>query len=332
MACAVRGRKGFETIHVIAHGRAGEVGFAAGALSLESLAGYAADLGAIGRALGDHGELLLWSCDTAAGARGSAFLEALESATGAEVRAATGIIGSPLRGGKWRLDNSSAVAAPLTADGMASYAGVLAAQKASPPTLTTVALRNPATALTNANSLVFRVTFSEAVSNVDTADFVVTGGTTAMASNVALVSPGVYDVTVSGGNLANFNGTVGLALKSTGGGATIQDTAGNALTNFTTTGASASYTEDNTAPTLTTVALRTPATALTNADSLVFRVTFSEAVINVNTADFVVTGGTIATASNVPLVRPGVYDVTISVGNLANFDSTALPLLDALPI
>ena len=95
----------------------------------------------------------------------------------------------------------------------------------------------------------FRVTFSEAVSNVDTADFVVTGGTTGTATNVALVSPGVYDVTVSGGNLANFNGTVGLALKSTGGGATIQDMAGNALTNFTTTGASASYTEDNTAPT-----------------------------------------------------------------------------------
>src|SRR5262249_42240699 len=46
--------------------------------------------------------------------------------------------------------------------------------------------------------------------------------------------------------LANFNGTVGLALKSAGGGATIQDTAGNALTNFTTTGSSATYTEDNT--------------------------------------------------------------------------------------
>ena len=325
MACAMRGREGLEAIHVIAHGRAGEVGFAAGALSLESLAGYAVDLGAIGRALGDDGELLLWSCDTAVGARGSAFLKALESATGAEVRAATGIIGSPLRGGKWRLDNSSAnetVAAPLTAHGMASYAGVLAPQKASPPTLTTVALRNPATALTNADSLVFRVTFSEAVSNVDTADFVVTGGTTGTATNVALVSPGVYDVTVSGGNLANFNGTVGLALKSTGGGATIQDMAGNALTNFTTTGASASYTEDNTAPTLTTVALRTPATALTNADSLVFRVTFGEAVSRVDAADFVVTGGTTGTATNVALVSPGVYDVTVSGGNLANFNGT----------
>src|SRR5262249_60564510 len=137
-------------------------------------------------------------------------------------------------------------------------------------TLTTVALGKPATAPINADSLVFRVTFSEAVSNVDTADFIVTGVTTGMATNVALVSPNVYDVTVSGGNLANFNGTVGLALKSAGGGATIQDTAGNALTNFTTTGASASYTEDNTTPALTTGPLRNPATSLTNPYRLVF--------------------------------------------------------------
>jgi hypothetical protein len=138
MACATQGREGLEAIHVIAHGRSGEVRFGAGALSLESLAGHAAELGAIGRALRNDGELLLWSCDTAADARGSAFLEALESATGAQVRAATGVIGSHHRGGQWRLDISSgskAVAAPLTAHGMASYAGVL--KKGSPPRLKT---------------------------------------------------------------------------------------------------------------------------------------------------------------------------------------------------
>jgi uncharacterized protein DUF4347 len=127
MACALRGREGLETIHVIAHGRAGEVSFGAGALSLESVAGHAVDLGA----LGDDGELLLWSCDTGADARGAAFLGALESATGAKVRAAT-VIGSHLWGGSWQLDISSgdeAVGAPLTTDGMASYAGILAPKK-----------------------------------------------------------------------------------------------------------------------------------------------------------------------------------------------------------
>src|SRR5215475_11205097 len=70
MACAIQGRGGLEAIHVIAHGRTGEVRFGAGALSLESLAEHAAELGAIGRALGTDGELLLWSCDTAADASG----------------------------------------------------------------------------------------------------------------------------------------------------------------------------------------------------------------------------------------------------------------------
>src|SRR5689334_1399728 len=187
-------------------------------------------------------------------------------------------------------------------------------------TLTTVALQTPASSPTNADSLVFRVTFNEAVTSVDTADFVVSG-TTATATNVALVSTGVYDVTVSGGNLASLNGPVGLALKSASGGATVQDLAGNALTNFTTTGTSATYLEDNSAPTLTTDALQTPASSPTNADSLVFRVTFNEAVTSVDTADFVVSGTT-ATATNVALVSPGVYDVTVSGGNLASLNGT----------
>ena len=132
IARMVRRWDGLDAIHVIAHGRVGEVNFGAGALSLESLAGHAADLRAIGQALGNDGKLLLWSCQTAAGARGSAFVEALESATGAEVRAATGTIGSQPLGGGWQLNVSSGketVAAPLTARGMAGYAGVLAPHK-----------------------------------------------------------------------------------------------------------------------------------------------------------------------------------------------------------
>ena len=158
IARLVRCWDALDAIHVIAHGRVGEVSFSAGALSLESLAGHAADLRAIGQALGNDGKLLLWSCDTAAGARGSAFLEALESATGAEVRAATGTIGSQPLGGRWEFDVSAGketVAAPLTAQGMAGYAGVLAPpQKASLTAITT----DSGTAgdfITNDNTLIF---------------------------------------------------------------------------------------------------------------------------------------------------------------------------------
>src|SRR5215510_9149456 len=44
IARRVRCCDGLEAIHVIAHGRVGEVSFSAGALSLESLAAHAADL------------------------------------------------------------------------------------------------------------------------------------------------------------------------------------------------------------------------------------------------------------------------------------------------
>src|SRR5262245_57027164 len=163
IARLVRRWDGLDAIHVVAHGRVGEVSFGAGALSLEHLAGHAADLYAIGQALGKDGKLLLWSCQTAAGARGSAFVKALESATGAEVRAATGTIGSQALGGRWELDVSSGketIAAPLSAQGMAGYAGVLAPPKKASLTAITTDSGTAGDFITNDNTLIFSGTES----------------------------------------------------------------------------------------------------------------------------------------------------------------------------
>ena len=66
------------------------------------------------------------------------------------------------------------------------------------PTVVSIARQSPATSPTNANSLTWRVTFSEAVENVDAADFEA-GGPTGATLAVADV-PGAHavDVTVSG--------------------------------------------------------------------------------------------------------------------------------------
>src|SRR6266487_437336 len=53
IARLVRCWDGLDAIHVVAHGRVGEVSFGAGALSLESLDGHAVDLHALGQALGN---------------------------------------------------------------------------------------------------------------------------------------------------------------------------------------------------------------------------------------------------------------------------------------
>ena len=100
------------------------------------------------------------------------------------------------------------------------------------PRVTSIVRRNPSSRQTAANTLTWRVTFNEAVRNVDRADFSLTGTTATLA--VRKVSTTVYDVTASGGDLANLDDTVTLSFAN---GQNIQDTSGNRLTNTTPTGA-----------------------------------------------------------------------------------------------
>ena len=72
----------------------------------------------------------------------------------------------------------------------------------------------------------FLATFDEGVTGVDTSDFAVNGTTTATVSNVNATSASTYEVTLSGGDLAGFNGVVGLDLVVV---QNITDLVGNAL-------------------------------------------------------------------------------------------------------
>jgi hypothetical protein len=204
-----------------------------------------------------------------------------------------------------------------TVDGLLT---VTTGSDTTPPTVMSFARQTPSTSPTNQDTLVFRATFSEMVTGVDTVDFAVSG-TTATVTAVNAVSgsnDSQYDVTISSGNLASLNGTVGLNLAAA---QNITDASGNALlpgeplTDET-------YVLDNTAPELTSFTRQTPSTSPTNADSLMFRATFNEAVTNVNTADFTVNGTTTATVTGVASVSASVYDVTVSGGNLAGFNGT----------
>lgn len=99
----------------------------------------------------------------------------------------------------------------------------------TPPSALSFVRLTPATSTTDADSLVFRVTFSEDVIAVDTDDFSVSGSGTLTTATVTGVSGSgsVYDVTISGGDLADFNGTVALNFASPV--ATINDLADNVL-------------------------------------------------------------------------------------------------------
>ncbi len=128
IARALAGQNALDAIHVIAHGAPGEVCFATGKLSLDTIDEHRSSLAAIGRALGGDGDLLLWSCDSGQGGRGAAFVAALARVTGAEVAAATSLVGAASRGGRWALAQCAGdvpAPAPLTAAGIMAYQGVM---------------------------------------------------------------------------------------------------------------------------------------------------------------------------------------------------------------
>ena len=128
---------------------------------------------------------------------------------------------------------------------------------------------------------------------------------------VSQVSGNTYDVTVTGGDLADLNGEVGLNLASA---PTIADPAGTRcqISNRSSTTLMQS-TILHPMPFLSHA--RLPSLNTANADTLVFLVTFSEGVVGVDSADFAVTGT--SGQISVSQLTASTYDVTISGGDLA---------------
>ena len=156
------------------------------------------------------------------------------------------------------------------------------------PTVASITRQTPSSSPTGADSLTWRVTFSEAVANVDAADFKVTGTNARLTTAAVPGSSSQYDVTAAGSNLEDLNDTVMLSFAAD---QDIADTAGIALAGIEPTETNENtWVVDNTAPTVASIARQTPSSSPTNADSLTWRVTFSEDLANVDAADFKVTG------------------------------------------
>ena len=281
----------------------------------------------------------------------------------------------------------------------------------SGPQVSSIERHTPATSPTNADTLTWRVTFSEDVQNVDPADFAISGTTATLAVAAVTNAPRAYDVTASGPALADLDATVTLSFAT---GQDITDPAGNALNTSVSGTNDNTYVLDNTAPVLTisgvpasangaftatftfseavtdfaaddltvtgattgtltagtgntwtllvtpsadynitvraaaatdaagngnaavsangsydtsgpqvsSIERHTPATSPTNADTLTWRVTFSEDVQNVDPADFAISGTTATLAVAAVTNAPRAYDVTASGPALADLDAT----------
>ena len=172
-----------------------------------------------------------------------------------------------------------------------------------PPSVQSINKQSPATDPTNATTLVYRVTFSEAVTGVDASDFALTatGSATGTISSVAPIGTdgAVYDVTV---NSVSGNGTLRLDLKSSGTG--ITDLAGNAISGGFTSGQT--FTIQQSQPTLTSVTI-----ASNNAVPSLAK-----------TGDVITLSFTASEAINPPTVTIATHTVTATAGSNNSYTAT----------
>ncbi len=184
------------------------------------------------------------------------------------------------------------------------------------PTLSSIERYSPVTESTDSQTLIYEVTFSEDVTGVDAADFVISQDSTGTGSTTLTGSDSVYYVTVS----ATQDGTYNLDLVQNHG---IEDSADNPLTDTATTGVDQTYTvntvpADTTAPTLTSIERYNPAAATTDTQTLIYEVTFSEDVTGVTQSDFVLSSDSTGTAANAVTSISGSgsqYFVTVSASS-----------------
>src|SRR5690606_6097501 len=143
----------------------------------------------------------------------------------------------------------------------------------TPPNVTQIIRKVPASATTNATSVTFEVTFDEDVTNVGDDDFEISATSTATGSiapfNVTTYSTTFDEVvsSVSGdGDILNLDFVTSPS---------IVDEAGISFLGAIT-GTEEEYIIDNTPPKVLSIKRQVPTSEYTNASSVTFRVTFSE--------------------------------------------------------
>ena len=207
---------------------------------------------------------------------------------------------------------------------------------ATAPSITAITRHDPISQTT----LVFEVMFSEDVTGVDVADFVISSGSTGEGSIADLTGSGnKYLVSVS----ATQDGTYNLDLVSSGHG--ITDTANNPLTDTDPIGDDHTYTVDTIAPTVTSIERNYPADQITNSQTLVFEIAFNENVAGVDAADFVLSPGSTEAGSiasltgfgnkylvSVSATQDGTYNLDLVSSGHGITDTANNPLTDTDPI
>jgi Domain of unknown function (DUF4347)/Calx-beta domain/FG-GAP-like repeat/WD40-like Beta Propeller Repeat len=126
------GRTGISRLQIISHGQSGAIQLGDDWLSFDNLDRYSTSIQAWSQAMADDGDILLYGCNVAQGARGQAFLQALSQLTAADMAASDDLTGDATLGGDWDLEvQTGAIAATGLADRPPRYTGLLAPELVS---------------------------------------------------------------------------------------------------------------------------------------------------------------------------------------------------------
>jgi uncharacterized repeat protein (TIGR01451 family) len=122
-------RQSIRSLHIVSHGRSGEIQLGTACLNEQTIERYASQLMRWANALTKQAEILLYGCEVAAGELGKRFVQQLSTLTGAAVAASINRTGNAALGGDWVLEmQTRAVQSPLAFQYsvLEAYQGVLA--------------------------------------------------------------------------------------------------------------------------------------------------------------------------------------------------------------
>lgn len=104
MAGWLEGRTGIGALHLFSHGKVGAIQLGDRWLDTAAVQERASLLATVGRSLSAEADIFLYGCDVGGGAEGTALLQALAEATGADVAASSDRTGAAALGGDWQLE------------------------------------------------------------------------------------------------------------------------------------------------------------------------------------------------------------------------------------
>ncbi len=103
---ALASRKDVAAVHLVTHGEAGRVALGDSILSAQEIEQHSEQVGAWSASLSPGADFLIYGCDAGSGMQGQSLLNALSSATGADVAASEDLTGSGPMGSNWTLEVS----------------------------------------------------------------------------------------------------------------------------------------------------------------------------------------------------------------------------------